>query len=145
MKDNNIRREIRFEALLQQNQVFGFEHLRPNDCPRMSVRPRGIAIYLQTLDGFSIPKQLLGSFDSKSQDLGINVNLSMYHVNSKTFFGSTWTSDCIIIKNLKEKNSFDIESVVYTLTRIADSTCVCIAEVVLSVIDSKGVTISQYG
>lgn len=144
MKDNHIRREIRFEASVQQHRVLGFEHLSPNDRPKMSTRLKGIAIYLQSISGFGIPMNLLATFDSKSFEFGININLSLFHVNSKTFFGSTWSSDCFIIKR-NEKTSIDIESVVYILSRVVDSTCVCIAEVVLSILDHNGVTITQYG
>lgn len=72
----------------------------------------------------------------------------MLHLNSHSFFGSTWMGPSLTLPSEKVDNVMDFEyqDVIYMISRITDPSCVGIVEIVLSIYDkAKGISIGQYG
>lgn len=138
---SNVRRRLRFESFVRQNNVFGFDHLHPTGYPTMSAHHRGIALSLQSLSG------LLAPISEDDGEMSVRLSLSLFHVTSKSFFGSTWMSNAISIirRNKNDSLTVTLDEIVYIVTRITDPNCVCIAEIIVSTLDKRGIASSQYG
>jgi hypothetical protein len=78
------------------------------------------------------------------------VNISLYHYNSVSFFGSTYTSESVLLSDdgarLPDTMNVDLSEVVYMLSRINDPSCIMVMEIVAEKEDiTKNVVTGSYG
>lgn len=148
--DDDIKKKLKWLSFSKSKTLFGLDHLSAVDSPSMASKIRGISIVLRSLKSWSLPQSLLSKYNSQ-YELSLQFSLSLFHMKSLSFFGSTWIGSPIPLSNiakLKMKTVLDVDydEIVYLVTRITDSSCVLIAEVVISILDTKNnVKIGQFG
>ena len=143
-----LKSSLKWEAFLRNNEVFGFDHLHASECPSMSPSPRGLALTFCDLNGWSLPSLLTTEETFGTVDVVIQLSLSLYHMKSKSFFGSTWMGEEVLLSKKDLNNSkinCTINDIVYIISRITDASCVCLAEVVVSLCDERGIKTKQFG
>ena len=120
--------------------VLGFEKLPTTSLPTMSTKNHGISVCLDSIEGWNPPVQLQD--DSGKFEILVQLSLSLLHLQSSTFFGSTWMSSPIPITD----DNIEFSEIIYTITRIVDPSCVGIIEIVASRYDiDKQLVTAQYG
>lgn len=116
----------------------------------MGSEKRGFAICLEKISGWSIPVQVLKEFGKGDYEITAQLSLSMYHLNSSSFYGSTWMGPSISLGSSGTKIpkvvDFEYSDIVYMVSRITDPSCVGVIEVVVSKFDTaRGLVASQFG
>jgi len=148
---DDARRSLRFLSFAKPRLIFGFEHLSPAFVPTMSSKCRGISLCLEGVRGWQPPAKLLEDSDSDGTEVTVRLSLSMFHLGSGTFFGSTWMGAPITINGEGEGRlhrvlDFTYEDVVYLISRINDPKCIGVLEIVASKEDrARNITVAQYG
>lgn len=151
-KDDESRRNLKWILFSKPRMVFGFDHLLTNNIPLMTNKTRGISICFEKISGWHIPPQIY-------QDPGLNLNkcefsvqisLSMFHLNSSSFFGSTWMGRSVPLGNSTDElpDLIDLEynEIVYLISRLADPSCIGVVEIVVSRMSTKKKLVTaQYG
>ena len=142
---DNARKRMRWLSFAKSKVVFGLDQLHPADIPLMTSKPRGVAISFECLSNWPAPNLFFDANDG--YDIVIHLSMSCFHLKSKCFFGSTWMGAPVALNTRENAALYDIDyaDVVYLITRISDPNCIAILEIVASKINSKGVTVAQYG
>lgn len=150
-KENEMRRNLRWISFARPRVVFGFDHLSPAYIPSMARKNSGFCLCIDKISGWTAPRDLLK--DTEKRDdicVSVKLNISLYHLNSISFFGSTWSSEPVVLNEdgstLREDVAVDFGEVVYLLSRVNDPSCIGVVEIVAMKenIDT-GVCLAQYG
>lgn len=149
-KSDEIKRNTKWVSFFKSKISFGFQHLGPAYVPSMSSERKGMAVCLEKVGGWSIPSQVLKEFGKGEYDITAQLSFSMFHLNSSTFFGSTWMGPSVSLGNSHSKIpkviDFDYVDIVYMISRITDPSCIGVIEIVVSKFDSKrNLVASQFG
>lgn len=147
--DEESRRNLRWLYFAKSKFSFGFHHLGPSKLPNISEERRGISIHFEKICGWNIPGSIFKSIHENCE-ITVQLSLSMFHLPSGTFFGSTWMGPTISLGDLNRKNSniidFDYNDIVYLISRVADAACFAVVEIVVSKIDvTRNLVLEQYG
>lgn len=151
-RDEESRRNLKWISFSKPRMVFGFDHLGSNNVPVMSAKTRGISICFEKISGWHIPPQIY-------QDLGLGLNnfefsvqlsLSMFHLSSSSFFGSTWMGRSVPLgsdnDDLPDLIDLEYNEIVYLISRLSDPSCIGVVEIVVSKISTqKKLVTAQYG
>lgn len=151
-KDEESRRNLKWISFSKPRMVFGFDHLGSSNVPVMSAKTRGISICFEKISGWHIPPQIY-------QDLGLGLNnfefsvqlsLSMFHLSSSSFFGSTWMGRSVPLgsdnEDLPDLIDLEYNEIVYLISRLADPSCIGVVEIVVSKTSTqKKLVTAQYG
>ena len=80
-------------------------------------------------------------------DVNVQVSLSLFHLKSSSFFGSTWMGPPVSLGSSFSKTlELDYPDIIYLTTRIVDQTCIGVIEVVVSQVDAaRNITKAQFG
>jgi len=149
-KDDEERRFLRWASFTKPKLVLGFDLLSPAWVPSMGNKTKGYSIAFERVLGFPVPNSLLSDVDQGGFEVSVQLSLSLFHMNSVSFFGSTWMGAPVLLtkgsKQLPREVDFDCSEIVYLMSRITDPTCLGIVEVVMSKKQiSTGVVVAQYG
>ena len=150
-KDKELRRNLRWISFARPKVVLGFDHLSPAYVPSMARNCQGLCLCIEKLSGWRPPVDLRRGNDKSIHRISLSLNLSLYHFNSVSFFGSTWSSDPVPLQeegasHLPDVLNVDFSDVVYMLSRINDPSCILVAEVVAIKEDvGKNVVTGTYG
>ena len=149
-KAEESRRITKWVSFSKSKVSFGFQHLAPGYVPTMTSEPRGLAICIEKVSGWNIPSQVLKEFGKGDYEITVQLSLSMFHLTSSSFFGSTWMGPPISLGSsgtkLPKIIDFEYVDIVYMLSRITDPSCVGVIEIVVSKYDSKkNLVASQFG
>jgi hypothetical protein len=151
-RDEESRRNLKWISFSKPRMVFGFDHLGTNNVPVMSAKTRGISICFEKISGWHIPPQIY-------QDLGLGLNsfefsvqlsLSMFHLSSSSFFGSTWMGRSVPLggdnDDLPDLIDLEYNEIVYLISRLSDPSCIGVVEIVVSKMSTqKKLVTAQYG
>ena len=149
--EDESRRFTRWISFTKPRTVLGFDRLSKAVAPNMKDTPRGIALSLSRVQGWSLPTQLLNDIDSGDFYITVRLSLSLCHLQTKTFFGSTWLGMAVTVgqgdtDKIPDVVDIDYSEIIYMISRLTDPSCVGIIEVVVSKVNKKkNVTISQHG
>ena len=150
-KESEMRRNLRWISFARPRVVFGFDHLSPAYIPSMTRKNSGFCLCIDKITGWRPPLELLN--DTVKRDdicVSVKLNISLYHLNSISFFGSTWSSEPVVLNDdgsrLPDELTVDFGEVVYLLSRVNDPSCIGVVEIVAMKenIDT-GVCLAQYG
>jgi hypothetical protein len=149
-KSDESKRNTKWVSFSKSKVSFGFQHLGPAYVPSMSSERKGLVVCLEKVGGWSIPGQVLKEFGNGDYEITAQLSFSMFHLNSSTFFGSTWMGPSVSLGNSHSKIpkviDFDYVDIVYMISRITDPSCVGVIEIVVSKFDSKrNLVASQFG
>ena len=153
-KDDEARRIIRWTSFAKPKLVLGFNLLSQAYVPSMSNKAKGYTVCFERVLGFPIPSSLLVDVDQGGYDVYVQLSMSLFHMTSVNFFGSTWMGSPLLLsagigdrgKQLPKEVDFDCNEMVYLLSRITDPSCVGVVEVVVSKKKADSdVTVAQYG
>ena len=148
--NGSYRRSLRWLSFSKSKAVFGFDHLPTAKIPQMSSQLRGLSVCFEKISGWRLPAQIYKDVSTGSFELSIQLSLSMYHVSSASFFGSTWMGEPVPLGDVDDLKieALDIEfsDVIYMVSRLTDPSCVGVVELVVSKIDSRRKLVAaQYG
>ena len=148
--EGEIRRNLRWTSFARPKVIFGFDHLSPAYVPSMSRNCQGLCVCLEKISGWHPPIDLVQQGDSGDSRISLSVNISLYHYNSVSFFGSTYTSESVLLSDdgarLPDTMNVDLSEVVYMLSRINDPSCIMVMEIVAEKEDiTKNVVTGSYG
>lgn len=165
----DTRRAMKWVSFTRPKSVLGFEHLSPAYVPAMTDRPRGIAVVLENVSGWRMPKSIKTAtkgniqatrssrsftYDENSEDeddfeLSVQLSMSLFHLATGAFFGSTWFGRPLNPTTDDERAKtcdFDCGDIVYLLSRITDAACIAIVEIVVTKLHSRSrLALDQYG
>ena len=149
-KEDESRRALRWVSYTKPRVVFGFDHLTPAYVPAMSNKTCGYSVCFEKVIGFRPPIEVLNELDQGGIEISVQLSMSLFHLNSVSFFGTTWMGSPVPLssdgRTVSDVVDFDSNEVVYFMSRLTDSSCVGVLEVVASKVDSDtGVVLSQYG
>ena len=134
VKDSELRRNLRWTSFARPKVVLGFDLLSPAYVPSMARNCQGLCMCIEKISGWRPPVDLRQSDDANDTCVSLSVNISLYHFNSVSFFGNTWSSDPVPLQEgsavLPEVLNVDLSDVIYMLSRINDPSCILVAEVV---------------
>lgn len=145
------RRTARWLSFAKPKLILGFEHLSPAYVPSMGSRKNGVSVCFDKITCWRPPRQLLADLDAGGFEVSVQLSLSLFHLSSGTFFGSTWMGESHLLggdgrDKLPELIDFDYPEVVYIVSRITDPSCVAVVEIVASKEDvRKDMVVAQYG
>lgn len=147
--DEEVRRMLRWLSFSKPKTIFGFDHLTPSDVPMMGNKSRGFSVCFDKVVGWRPPALMLRDLDSGDLDVSVQLSLSLFHLNSSSFFGSTWMGSPILLTegdSIPDVIDFDYNEIVYMISRLTDPSCIGVVEIVASKIDKrKKVIRAQYG
>lgn len=131
------RRTARWLSFAKPKLILGFEHLSPAYVPSMGSRKNGVSVCFDKITCWRPPRQLLADLDAGGFEVSVQLSLSLFHLSSGTFFGSTWMGESHLLggdgrDKLPELIDFDYPEVVYFVSRITDPSCVAVVEIVAS-------------
>ena len=148
--DNDVRTYQKWLSFFKPRAVLGFDKI-PRDCvPIMSGKCRALSLCFERLQGWTLPLHLLQDI-SRDYDLTLQLSLSLFHIKSKTFFGSTWMGSPIPLLESQIdviSNAIDVDytEVLYVTSRLTDPSCVAVVEVVVSKIEKRSqILVEQHG
>lgn len=149
-RSDESRRNTKWVSFSKTKPSFGFQHLNAAFVPTMSADAAGLAVCFEKISGWHVPAQIIKEFGKDNFEINIQLSFSLYHVNSATFFGSTWMGPPISLGSNPSKSNkiidFEYVEIVYMLSKITDPSCVGVIEVVVSKFDTKkNLTVSQFG
>jgi hypothetical protein len=147
-ENENTRRSLKWSGFSRKNGAIGFERLTNSQLPEMSQKTHGISVVFEKIHGWKIPKNLLADLNNGLCDMRIHLSISLYHMKSLTFFGTAWNGASVPLPDSKLQETLDVEysDIIYILTRLIDTSCIGIVEVVASKIEKESnVTTAQYG
>jgi hypothetical protein len=115
-------------------------------------KPTGYSVCFQSVKGWHMPKVLYENID-QGYEISVQLTFSLYHLDTGTFFGSTWMGSPLVLhsgtgehSSLPDLIDFPYAEPLYVLSRGSDPACVGVVEVVVSTRDPKhNITMSQYG
>ena len=156
-QDEELKRRLKWLNHAKNKVTFGFNHLDSAYLPQMSEDRHGYAIYFDKITGWNVPGIVGKALESRvnktatNVELQVRLSMSMYHLATCSFFGSTWMGppmslDENVLQNLNKVIDFQYQDIVYMITRIIDPSCVAIVEIVLCQYDKERQTmVSQFG
>lgn len=152
-KSEESKRNLKWISFTRTKFSFGFQHLSAAYVPAMSEEPHGFAVCLEKVSGWSIPPAVLKEFGKGDYEVTAQLSLSMFHLSSSTFFGTTWMGPSVSLGHNDYNDSmvskvidFDYTDIIYMISRITDPTCVGIIEIVVSKYDlRKNLVAGQFG
>ena len=146
---NSVRKAFRWTTFAKKNLAFGFDKLSSQDVPTMAQQLSGLSISFEKIQGWKLPKLIFDDVSNGLCDVTVHLSLSLLHLKSLTFFGTTWVGSPLPLNEHDElKGTLDVEypDIVYLLTRIIDPTCVGIVEIIATQISKETkLATSQYG
>ena len=150
---NAAARERRWLTFLQQNTeaVALIEDLPPQDQPARALRSHGYALVLERVSNWRVPEALRSRVASSGHSLRLSLSLSLFHLRSRTFFGSTWMGPRVHTLGAEAAAegaapSVAVGEVVYLVSCIEDPSCLLVLELVATEYDDVGDrSIEQYG
>lgn len=150
MGNNEVRRNLKWASFAKARVSFGFKHLSPAHVPSMTSEPRGIALCFDKLSGWTLPAPIRKQFElnnGSDYEIRLQLSMSMFHLNSSSFFGSTWMGPPATVAEVHSSSSpVEYTDVVYMISRITDPSCVAVVEIIVSKYDlQKNVTSQQFG
>lgn len=148
--ESENKRNLRWASFSRPRIIFGFDHLSPAYVPSMARHCSGLCVCIEKISGWRPPLDLIRAAESSNVRVSLCLNLSLYHYNSVSFFGSTWTSESVPLTdeggNMPDNLSVDLSEVVYMLSRINDPSCILVVEIVAEKEDAeKNVVTGSYG
>lgn len=147
----DIRRAQRWFLTSRQRLALGFDDIHVSKLPAMASRQSSVCLCLEKLEGWSIPLQLLEAVDRGECSLAVQISLSLFHLASRTFFGTTWMGAPTALSGDDGDHIPDIldvnyNEIVYFVSRIFDPACVGVLEIVVSKRDKdQNLVMSQHG
>ena len=150
-KEEETRRILRWIAFAKPKVIFGFDHLSPAFVPTMAGKSRGLSISFEKVYGWRPPQQILKDIDFGGFEVSVQLSLSFFHLNSASFFGSTWMGSPLPLggdgkDSIPDVIDFDYGEIVYLISRLTDPSCIGVVEIVASKFDTrKNVVVAQYG
>ena len=107
---------------------------------------------IEKISGWHVPSEILRNIGSGSDnfEFSVQLSLSMFHLASSSFFGSTWMGRSVPLdyddEDLADLIDLEYNEILYLVTRLADPSCVGVVEIVVSrtSVQKKLVT-AQYG
>ena len=109
---------------------------------RLKSKAQSICVYFDKLSHFRIPKNVMTDSSGKGR-VQAHLSVSLFHLETGTFYGNTWTSAPVKIRGGKGVN---FEQSICFKTRAVDPSCVAVAEVVVVEKDrSTGRLLRQFG
>lgn len=150
VRDEESRRNLKWLSFTKIKTSFGFKHLSPAFVPSMASDVRGIAVSFEKVCGWSVPEYVIQEFGKGNYEITVQLSLSMFHLNSSSFFGSTWMGPPITLGNgnnfSHDTIDFEYTEILYMLTKIVDPSCVGVIEIVVSKFDpKKNLVAAQFG
>jgi hypothetical protein len=144
------KKVIKWLSFAKSNVSFGFQHLGPAYLPVMSDERHGFSLHFEKISGWNVPQSVIKAFGDGDFEVVVQLSLSFYQITTNTFFGSTWMSPPVSLGNSKRLSTnildFDCNDIIYFITRIIDSTCVAVVEIVVSKLDStRNIVLNRYG
>lgn len=144
------QRTIRWAAYAKDHLAMNFENVPAKFQPSMFENRHGLALYLEKIDGWRLPKSVYEQIGKGKVHLSLQLSLSLFHVSSGTFFGTTWMGPRISLSDPDKAFTKDVElqfkEMIYLVSRINDETCVGVVEIVVGrEDDSVNLTTGQYG
>ena len=149
--EDESKRYTRWLSFARPRVVLGFDRLPKASAPNMKETARGIALSFTRIQGWGLPTQMLHDIDSGDFYISVQLSLSLCHLATKTFFGSTWLGVGVSLgqgdsESIPDVVDFDYSDIIYAISRLTDPSCVGIVEVVVSKVSkSKNVAVSQHG
>lgn len=150
--DPQYLRYQKWLSFMKPRLVLGFDKIPRPKLPNMSSKYRGLALCFEKLQGWTIPVHLLQDLDLRDYEIILQLSLSLFHLKSNTFFGSTWMGSSVQLSDTNGKtvlpDVIDISypEIIYLITRLTDPSCVAVVEIVVSKIDkNKKILMSQFG
>lgn len=150
-KDTDTRRLLRWLSFARPKLILGFEHLSPAFIPGMGSKSKGISICFEKIFSWRPPRQVLDDLDGGGFEISAQLSLSLFHLGSGTFFGSTWMGAPVPLggdgrEKVEDIIDFHYNEVVYLISRITDPSCIGVVEIVASKEDvKKKMVVAQYG
>lgn len=151
-KDEESRRNLKWISFSKPRMVFGFDHLGTNNVPMMSGKTRGISMCFEKISGWHVPAQIYQdlSLGLNTFEFSVQLSLSMFHLASSSFFGSTWMGRSVKLggddDDLPDLIDLEYNEIVYMISRLADPSCIGVVEIVVSRISTqKKLVTAQYG
>lgn len=146
----STNRAIRWTGYTKDHLSMTFENVPPKFQPTMFENRHGLAIYLEKIDGWRLPKRVFEQLGQGRVHLSLQLSLSLFHLTSGTFFGTTWMGPRISLSDPEKAYSKDVElqfkEMIYLISRINDETCVGVVEIVVGKEDDDvNLTAGQYG
>jgi hypothetical protein len=152
LKDEESRRNLKWISFSKPRIVFGFDHLTAIDIPLMSAKKRGISMCFEKISGWHVPPQIYQDLEMglNNYEFFVQLSLSMFHMNSSSFFGSTWMGRSVPLGNgddeLPDLIDLEYNEILYLVSRIADPGCIGVVEIVVSRVSTKKKLVTaQYG
>jgi hypothetical protein len=148
-KDDENRRLAKWRNFTKPRIIFGFDHMHKADIPAMANKPRGLVLLFSRIIGWYIPREI--NVHDTLHTYSIQLSLSLYHINTGYFFGSTWLGSPVpLMENpndhLPDIIDVDYNEIVYLITRLTDPSCVGVVEIVASKHQVHGnLLVSQHG
>lgn len=148
--DPKLKSYQKWLSFLKPRAVLGFDKIPRDNVPTMSGKYRGLSLCFEKLQGWALPLQLLQDIEN-NYELTLQLSLSLFHIKSKTFFGSTWMGSAIPLSDAQIdviSNVIDIDygEILYIMSRLTDPSCVAVVEIVVSKIDKRNqVLVDQHG
>lgn len=150
-KSNNSKeRLVKWGAFAKGRKTMTFDHLAPKFHPSMFENRRGLALYLDKVDGWRLPKNVFEQLGNGQNRLSLQLSMSLFHLSTGTFFGSTWMGPRMPLEDVEKAFTRDIEvqfkEMIYLISRINDETCVGVVEIVVGKEDEEfGIISGQFG
>lgn len=151
-KDEESRRNLKWISFAKTKMVFGFDHLGTSNVPIMSGKTRGISMCFEKINGWHVPPQIYQDIGSGSNnfEFSVQLSLSMFHLASSSFFGSTWMGRSVPLDydddDLADLIDLEYNEILYLVTRLADPSCIGVVEIVVSrTSKQKKLVTAQYG
>lgn len=150
-KESDDRRRSRWTGFVKSKLVFGFDNLTPSEIPNTVAKCRGTSISFDKIIGWRFPQSEMESIRRNEFKYHFQLSLSFLHLPSGTFFGSTWMGYPLCLNDefgdsIPDRVDIDYNEIAYLITRICDTSCLAIVEVVLSKSNIRGKSNpTQYG
>jgi hypothetical protein len=138
-------------AFTKGKKSLGFHKLQSTLNPSLSANSHGYALCIDKVVGWKPPTALQSfSRTNHESEISLQLSLSLFNLQSLAFFGSTWRSSsvCISSEDLYSGKTIDFpcDDIVYLLSRIRDSSCIGIIELIaLNFNRKRGIAVSEFG
>jgi hypothetical protein len=146
-RDEDNRRCLKWLSFTKSKVSLGFKHLSPAYIPSMSNEKHAFALCFEKITGLVLTSQVLDEFAHGNYEMVVQLSFSMFHLNSSNFFGATWMGPEVELNsNNKKQVDFKYEDIIYMVSRINDSSCVGVVEIIISKYDrKKNIKVAQFG
>ncbi len=148
--NDSQRRAHHWSTFTGERSTLGFSHLPVALQPTANEDRHANALYIDRVNGWRLPKHVYDQAVKGKYNVGVHLSLSLFHLSSGSFFGSTWMSPRVEIDDLERSFSRDMDiqmqEMVYLVSRVMDPTCVGVVEVIAGLYNSSfTVCANQFG